>query len=87
LEFDNLIRCTVNFDGSWAINAASFGMYTRNNLDHAWAGSFITTRIDRGLVAQDANTKSELAKMLGGYILQNQCWGADKGCKWTIKKT
>jgi hypothetical protein len=87
LEFENLVLCTVNYDGSWKLNAASFWKYTRNNLDNAWDEIFIATRIERELNAYSVKDQAEFADILGAYILQHGCWNADEGCKWTIKKT
>jgi hypothetical protein len=84
-EFDNLVRCAINFDGTWDINEASFGKYTRQKLEDVWTGKFVSTRIRRELIASDDEKRAEFASILSEHILITECWDADESSKWTIK--
>ncbi|KAH6859163.1 hypothetical protein BKA58DRAFT_457060 [Alternaria rosae] len=85
LEWDNLVRCTINYDGSWGLYSASFGRYTRREHEHAWSETFIRTGINRKLVAGDEKQMAEYAGLLSEYIIVNECWSAGSGSKWNIE--
>jgi hypothetical protein len=86
IEFDNLVRCTVNLNGSWKIKDASFGNLMRNNINDAWNGDFLQYP-NRGTKAQDEKTKSEFARILSMGILTQELDEYDCDCKPVIKKT
>jgi hypothetical protein len=86
-EFDTIVRYTVNFDGTWSLDTASFGKYTRKKLDDVWAGRFVDSGIDREVSAPDEKTRSEFSRNLAKYIMGWQCWDPSEGSTWTIKKT
>jgi hypothetical protein len=75
LEFEEIVRCSVNFAGAWKINSASFGKRTRINFDDVWAHSFIPASADRfEEVATDEETKQDPAATLAGFITLRQYW-------------
>jgi hypothetical protein len=85
--FDCIVRCKINIEGSWTVEAASSGKYSRS-LKDAWAGRFVAMgRMGREIEAEDAEQQAELVDSLSRHILFWQCWEVDEGSKWTITTT
>ncbi|KAF1841916.1 uncharacterized protein K460DRAFT_358608 [Cucurbitaria berberidis CBS 394.84] len=87
VEWDNLIRYVINFDGTWDITEASFGKYTRSKLIDAWIGAFVQPILNREITASNDKDMAKLATSSANYILMCKCWNAEEGFKWTIKTT
>jgi hypothetical protein len=85
LAFDYVLRCTVNFDGSWKIDEALIGKYTRDNLEDVWAGNYVKTQWDEELMACTKKAQEGRAGCFGEYIMNNKLWSVENGCSWTIK--
>ncbi|KAI4619665.1 hypothetical protein J4E83_005520 [Alternaria metachromatica] len=85
LEWDNLVRCRINYDGSWDLASATFGRYTRLGLHHAWAESFLPRYTRMGIEHDKKKGEEQSARTLGDYILSNECWIAKAESKWNIE--
>ncbi|KAI4648461.1 uncharacterized protein J4E79_010083 [Alternaria viburni] len=88
LEWESVIRCTVNSDGSWnLISATSAGRSTRRGLHHVWSGKFIRTRWSSEIERNACGTKEEFAHSFGEGMINFQCWDGEIKTKWDIATT
>jgi hypothetical protein len=60
---------------------ATFGKYTLMDLQKAWVEEYTTCWMDRELKAADDG--SAFARIVGKYIMFNECWDAAKS-SWNI---
>jgi hypothetical protein len=86
IEFDDLVRCTINMDGSWKRDEASHGRYTRSRLNEIWAGRFVQTSVSRE-GPSDRRSQANYATSIARIILETKIWKKGSGWKWIIKKT
>ena len=85
LEWDNLVRSRINYEGSWDLASATFGRYTRLGLHHAWAESFLPRYTRMGIEHDKKKGEEQSARNLGDYILSNECWIPKAESKWNIE--
>ncbi|EAT84317.1 hypothetical protein SNOG_08041 [Parastagonospora nodorum SN15] len=45
LEFDAPVRAQINYDGSWKLISATWGKYTKNNLEDAWNEAYVRNSV------------------------------------------
>ncbi|KAI4693355.1 uncharacterized protein J4E88_001726 [Alternaria novae-zelandiae] len=89
LRWNNVVRCTVNSDGSWnLISATSATGDTKRELHHVWSGKFIRTRwssdIERMIYWC---TKEESASGFGESMINHEFWDCKTKTKWDIATT
>jgi hypothetical protein len=86
-EWENLVRLSLNYDGTWKTTEASFGIYTKRDMRDAWNSTFVRTMWS--VCEKHANSDRDrvaLACMLAVRIMYNSCWNAEIS-KWTIEES
>ncbi|KAI4927773.1 hypothetical protein J4E85_006285 [Alternaria conjuncta] len=87
LEWGNLVRCTINYDGSWGLDSVSHGRVTEREYKQAYFETSMYIGTSRELGAGDEKEMAEYASTLSDYIIMERCWSADAGSKWDIETT
>ncbi|KAH3972970.1 hypothetical protein HBI56_110120 [Parastagonospora nodorum] len=86
LEFDALVRVQINYNGSWKLISATWGKYTKNNLEDAWNEAYVRNSVRDCTVPTEAGC-NEHARKLGIEILNPECWDVRSGSKWVVNVT
>jgi hypothetical protein len=76
LEWDHLIRCTIDTAGVWKINFASYGLYTSHDWDAVWNEQFQELLPGRAHLSDSDFSKNNKAFLQAQEIVIGQLWDA-----------
>jgi len=86
IKFDALVRAEISYDGSWKLTSATWGKYTKSNLDHVWNEVYLRVLNNpRDCMLPTEEGRKEHARKLGVEILHPVTWDPEDGSTWVVK--
>ncbi|KAI4612936.1 hypothetical protein J4E80_006991 [Alternaria sp. BMP 0032] len=89
LNWDSIVRCVIDSDGSWDLTSATSGGSTRRELHDVWFEKFLRTRW--GNDDTTALRREDIARDFSEHMINFRCydqsWDGEADTKWEITTT